>query len=466
MSTITRVGAGTAATANNGASVTPTVHASTAAGDMVFVFTSVRNSGTGVPVAPAGWTTLVLFGNVGTFARIWQAGDVVPAFTFTGGAAGDDTTAQSETWRGVSAEALLNVPTAATLLNPSGANIPYPALAVPKDRCLVFLCAWKQSDITTLSTPAGMTAAQTTTALAGNDAAVGLRYRIETTATDITGGTLTTTGGVSAISRAFLIALKPAASISVIVQDVYPTRVLVSVTDLTLGDAVAIYRSVAGVRTLVQGASSAAVTDPSFLRVDGTLPFGVAVTYVAVVNGVEYASAPATYTLAGGKVVVTDAISATASEVVIWAWPRKVRDRQATIFRPAGRNVVVSGNLSLPESDIELYTDAYSSTQSLVELIENTTQGIVQIRGPGPQYDGVDGFYAVTTYAERRFSQDGSDEKRIHELHIVEVDGWAAAFTALGFTYADLSAAYTGLTYANVAADYATYLLLAQADLS
>jgi hypothetical protein len=465
MSTITRIGAGTAATANNGASVTPVVHASTAAGDMVFVHTAVRNSGTGVPVAPAGWTTLVSFGNEALFARIWQASDVAPAFTFTGGAAGDDTIAQAETYRGVSAEGLLNIPTAATLLNGSAANIAYPALTVAKDRCLVFLLAWKQSDITTLTTPAGMTAAQLTTALVGNDEAAGWRFRIQTTATNIGAGTLTTTGGVAAISRAFALALKPAASISVIAQDVYPARTLISVTDLTLGDAVAIYRSVAGVRTLVQGATSAAVTDPSFLRVDAALPFGVPVSYVAVVNGIEYATAPVTYTLAGGKVAVTDAISALAAEVVIWAWPRKVRDRQATIFRPAGRNVVVSGNLSLPESDVELYTDAYSSTESLVELIENATQGIVQIRQPGG-YDGVDGFYAVTGYAERRYSQDGSDEKRIHELHIVEVDGWAAAFTALGFTYADLATAYTGLTYANVAADYATYLLLAQADLS
>lgn len=464
MSTITYVGAGTNATANN-ASVTPVVAAGTAAGDLVLVHASIRNSGTGVPNQPTGWATLALFGNEAIFGRIWQTSDVIPAITFTGGVANADTLAQTATWRGVSAEVLASVATSITQLNGSSVNIAYPGLTVPKDRHLVLLATWMQSGFSGATTPATMSVVGSqAVSTAGDDAGQVWRYVIQTTAANIASGTLTMTGSVAAISRALVLALKPAATLTVDQQDVYPPRVLVSVTDLTLGDAVAIYRSVSGVRSLVQGASSVSVVDPSFLRIDAELPFGVPVSYVAVVNGVEYTSAPVTYTLPGGKVVISDAISALAAEVVIWAWPRKSRNWQATVYRPAGRNVVVQGTVTDPESDIELYTDAYSSTENLVELLQNATQGIVQIRQPGG-YEGVDGHYAISGYGERRFSQDGSDEKRIHELHIVEVDGWAATFQALGFTYADLASVYSGLTYANVAADFPTYLKLSQAEL-
>lgn len=465
MSTITFVGAGTAATAVN-ASVSPTVHASTVDGDMVLIFASIRNSGAGVPVAPTGYATLLTFGNVAWFARVWQTGDTAtPTVTFTGGVVNADTIALILTYRGVSAEILQQVTASATQLNGSAQDIAFPALTVPKDRHLVLLGLWKQDEATGAGLPAGWTSAGgTLNVIAGDDALNFARYMIQTTATNTGSGTQTIVGGAAAISRATLLALKPAATLTVDQQDVYPPRVLVSVTDLTLGDAVFIYRSVSGVRSLVQGASSVSVTDPSFLRIDAELPFGVPVSYVAVVNGVEYTSTPVTYTLPGGKVVISDAVSALAAEVVIWAWPRKVRNWQATTYRPAGRNVVVQGTVSDPESDIELYTDAYSSTENLVELLQNATQGIVQIRQPGG-YEGVDGHYAVTGYSERRFAQDGSDEKRIHEVHIVEVDGWASAFVALGFTYADLASVYSGLTYANVAADFTTYLKLSQAEL-
>lgn len=253
--------------------------------------------------------------------------------------------------------------------------------------------------------------------------------------------------------------------ITVIQQAVYPPRTQITLSWLQAGDSVAIYRSVAGVRTLVQGASSTGVTDVAFFRIDGTLPFGVPVQYVGVISGAETISPPVTYTLPGGKVALSDPISALAAEVVIMSWPRKTRARNATVFKVNGENVVVMGDLVLPESDIELYTEAWSSTENLQELLENATQGIIMVRQPGG-YDGVDGFFAVTSYEEVRFSQDGSDDRRRHVLHLVEVTGYADAFQALGFTYADLATIYTGLTYANLAADYATYIALTQADLS
>lgn len=466
MATITFVNAGTNATGNN-TSVTPGLPAGLAVDDLIVIHASIRSSGTGVPVQPSGWFTLVSFGNVALFGRFYQAADTMPAVAFTGGAAGDDTLGQSAAWRGVSKEAALTLAASATQLNGASLNILYPGLTVPKDRHLVLYSGWMQDDFasTNIAPPTTLAIGSIATSTAGNDAGQFWRYVIQTTLANVISGSVTITGGTSVISRSILAALKPAASITAVQQDVYPPRVQVSVTDLTLGDVVVLYRSVAGVRTLVQGGTSAGVTDPSFLRIDASLPFGVPVTYIAVVNGIEYSTSPVTYTLTGGKVAVSDAISALAAEVIIWAWPEKARERQATVFRPGGRNVVVSGRLSLPEQDVELYTDAFSSTEQLVEVLENATQGIVQIRQPGG-YEGVDGFYAVTAYAEVRHSQDGSDEKRRHRLHLVEVDGWAATFQALGFTYGDLATVYTGLTYANLAADFATYLLLQQGDFS
>lgn len=469
MATITFVAAGTNATGNN-APVQPGLPAGVVSGDLLLIHVSIRNSGVGVPIQPSGWFTLMQVvaaaRNVAVFGRFYVPGDVMPTIAFSAGVANADTLAQSAAFRGVSREVAAQLTALATQLNGASLNVDYPALSLGgKDRHLVLLSGWMQDDFTAVSAnPAGSTLIGTiATSTAGDDAGQFWRYIIQTTAADITAGTVTITGGTSVISRTMIGALKPAASIATVLQDSWPPRVQIVVTDLTLGDAVSIYRSVSGVRTLVLGATSTAVTDPSFLRIDASVPFGVPVTYVAVVNGVEYTSGPVTYTLPGGKVALSDAVTALAAEVVIHAWPSKRRERQATTFRPGGRNVVVSGALSRPTGEIELYTDAYSSVLNLIALLDGATQGIIQIRQPGG-YNGVDGFFAVIGYEEKRFSQDGTDNRRWHVLQVVEVDGWAAAFTALGYTYADQTTKYTGLTYANLAADFATYLLMSQGD--
>lgn len=262
-----------------------------------------------------------------------------------------------------------------------------------------------------------------------------------------------------------------AVAITVTEQDVWPTRVLVSVTGLTVtgsADSVDVYRETGGERTAVRGGSTAAVTDPSFLVVDAELPFGVPIKYIAVVDGTtEYSTSLTTYTLDGGNVALTDAINGEAAEVVILAWDEKRLQRQATVFKVGGRNVVISGDLGMFEGDVELYTETTSSRDSLMSLLESATEGVIQIRQSYDKaYDGVDSYVSVLGVAERRYSQDGSDPRRIFTLSVAEVESWAPLLHAQGFTYADLEAAYTGLTYANLASNYATYLALAQADLS
>ncbi len=231
-------------------------------------------------------------------------------------------------------------------------------------------------------------------------------------------------------------------AITAVEQDTWPPRVLVSVTGLTVGDAVELYRQTGGQRTQVRAGESAAVADSSFLRTDAELPFGVPVTYVAVVNGdIEYATAATTYALPGGKVAVTDAITGDSAETVIMAWPDKARTRQASTFDVGGRTVVVSGPMGQPTSDVEFYAASTAALDDLVSVLSTATGGVVQVRQPGG-YAGIDSYLAVLSVSERRFSQDGSDPRRTVSAEVAEVEGWAPALEARGTTLQDIADTY------------------------
>lgn len=233
-----------------------------------------------------------------------------------------------------------------------------------------------------------------------------------------------------------------AVAITATEQDSWPPRVLVSVTGLTVSDSIELFRVVSGERSAVRAGSDDAVADTSFLRTDAELPFGTPVTYLAVVNDSdEYSTSATTYTLDGGKVAVTDAINGNAAEVVISAWDEKARQRQASVFKVGSRNVVVAGDLGMFEGDIELYTETTSTHDNLVATLTEATEGTIQIRQPGG-YDGVDSYVAVLGYTDRRWSQDGSDQRRIFTLNVAEVEGWAPALEAQGFTLQDIADTY------------------------
>lgn len=462
--TITFVAAGAAVTGNN-APLNPPAPAGVQAGDLVVIPASIRNSGTGSVNTPDGWEKNSI-GNLAVLSRIWQPADAMPTVTFGSGAANADTIAQALAFRGVSTDQVF-ASAGTTQLNGSAQNIAYPALTIDSDNFALLMFLWKQDDASAYSTPAGWTAVGMTSTTTGDDASIGLYYQIQTTATDISSGSVTVTGGASAISRAFFIGVKQAAAITAVEQDAYPPRVLVSVTGLTIGDDVQVYRSVAGVRTLVRAGEATDVTDPAFLVLDAELPFDIPVSYIATVGSAEYATAPVTYGLPGGKVALSDAVTGLSAEVVISAWPSKPRTRDSTVFAVGGRNVVVSGELGMfGESNIELTLDQWSSVENVLNLVENATEGVVQIRRPLSVYEGVDAYVSVLNVDEQRYSQDGSDPRRKLVLSVVETESWPAELEAIGFTYADLEALYTGLTYVDLRTDYATYLDLAQADLT
>lgn len=261
-------------------------------------------------------------------------------------------------------------------------------------------------------------------------------------------------------------------AISADLQDSWPPRMQVTVTGLTLGDDVVLTAIDNGVRRLLRGGLVSDVTDTSVIRIDAELPFAVPVRYEARVGfGSTVLTDPQTVTLPGGKVALTDAITGLAAEVVILAWPERTRDRDAAVYRVENsegrqRSVVVSRGLGQRAGAAELFTETTAAAESLETLLEQCTQGVFQVRQPGG-YDRVDGYFVALQAAERRFSQDGTDQRRTWALQLQEVDGWSDDLEASGYTLQDLADLYAGQTLADLATDYTgqTLLDLAQADL-
>ena len=461
--TITFVGAGTPATGNN-APVTPVPHASTQPGDLVLLFASIRNSGTGTVNDNGFWDFWVVGGaNAKIYGKTWHTGDVIPAVTFTGGVANADTIAQVLTFRGAE---LTRPLTGIEQLNGSAQNIAYPAFDVTSDGQALVLYVWKQDDNTSVSTPAGFTSASATSTTTGDDASQATWYQIQTTATDLTSGSVTVTGGAAAISRSLLVSLRPAATLTVTEQNVYPPRAGIAMSGMTLGDQLDIYRVVAGVRTLIRGGHVDQVTDPGYFVVDAELPFGIPVSYVAVINGtVEYISATTTYSLPDDHPVLTDAITGLSAEIVIMAADDKVYSRDSARFRVGGRNLVVSAPFGQAEGRYQLFFETTVGRENLMDLLESATEGVVQLRTAlTGVYEDEDAYLAVDQITVSRYSQDGSDPRRLVTIDYAEVEAWADELLATGFTYGDVEAFYSGITYASAAGDFATYLDAVQGD--
>jgi hypothetical protein len=247
-------------------------------------------------------------------------------------------------------------------------------------------------------------------------------------------------------------------AIAVQTQDVWPPRVQVSVTGLTVGDDLAVYRVVAGARSLLRGSSVDDIGDTALVVVDAELPFGVPVSYVATVDvDTEYATAPTTYTLPGGMAALTDAITGLSAEVAVGAADPQTYSRDSSRFRVGGRNIMVSGPAGQAESSYEFAVTTTEALEDLLTLLAGATEGIVQLRQPGG-YVGFDGYLAVDGWQVGRLSQDGRDQKRKIVVDYAEVDGWPPLLEARGFSYGDVATFYTGLTYADASADFATYL--------
>lgn len=210
-STITFGAAGTASTGSSG-SRTPGLPAGAASGNLILIFASTRNSGTGTVDTPANWTRLGIFPsscNAQVFARIYDGVWSMPTVTFTGGAANEDTIAQSASLPGKWHSTSNILIGAASCLNASAQDITYPGVSRPNaDNCIAIYFGWKQDDYTSVATIASATEIQEASTAAGNDASQIWDYVIQTAAAAIPSGTFVVTGGAAAISRGALAFLR------------------------------------------------------------------------------------------------------------------------------------------------------------------------------------------------------------------------------------------------------------------
>jgi hypothetical protein len=205
--TISFVSAGADAHDANAAgtsTVTPGLPGSMVAGDLMLLYSAIRNSGIGVPVAPAGYTTLLISGNIGLFGKIHSGSEAAPVCSFTGGAANATVSAVMAAFRNAGIALIAQ----ASQLNASAQNIARVGLVVPASNCLIIGLAWKQSVATTIGLGVGYTAeiGEYSSAL-GDDQVIKWDYVAQTAPVDIGSGSHTVTGGVSAISRSAAVAI-------------------------------------------------------------------------------------------------------------------------------------------------------------------------------------------------------------------------------------------------------------------
>jgi len=253
-------------------------------------------------------------------------------------------------------------------------------------------------------------------------------------------------------------------------QAVYPPRVLLSATGLVAGQLVTIGRVPAGdtVRTPVRGADETTMTTSALVRADGEAPFGVSLTYWLTINGVDVDFETVSLTLPGGNVVVSDAISADAVELVISSWPEKDYDIPGNVYTVGGRNILVSQPGGGFTGTIEFFVDTDDARTAVVALLRGATSGIVQLRQAGP-YNGVDAYLGITRVNEVRFSQDGTDDRRLVVADVVEVGPWGGTLESSTFTLQDIANHYAGGTLQDIADDFAatpTLLAIALGDFS
>lgn len=457
------VSTGAAAHADNAAVVPALPTSGVALKDTFVLVCAIRNTA-GTVTAPSSWT--LLYSNGGSHFRVYARendGSVTaPTVTPSGGAAGDTVSAFVTCVRGVHPSALA---ISAGLANASAQNIAYPTVLPPRNGSLAMVLGWKQDDWTSVATLAGMTELAEPSSTLGNDQGLVADAVVQTTAASVAAGSFVVTGGAAAISKGASLVFNSRPDITVTEQDAWPPRVLISITGLTVGDQLTIYRNTGTAATVIRGGSVVA-TDTAYVVVDAELPFGVPVSYSVLVNNtILTSSASVTYTLPGGKVAVSDAISGSAVEVIVGKWPSQEFEPDASVFKVGGRNVVVSGDLGMWEADIELVTTDTTGAEALESLFRNATAGVLQFRQPGG-YWNFDCYVALTSYRRSLFNEDWTDPKRKHSIHVVQVEAWAATLLARGFTYGDMTDAYTGLTYANLATDFSTYLAVAQGDYS
>ncbi len=230
------IAAGTPVHGDN-ASLQPT-HPSHVEGDLLIVYCAIRSSGVANPNTPAGYTTLVADNNHRVFAKYAaSAAEPAPTVTFSGGSAGDTTSAVSIRVSGVQ----ITVLNSKTQINGSAQDIAFPAYVIEDNVQLLQFC-WKQDDYTSVAVGGGMTEVVEASSITGNDQSLYVaRGPVASNPTPIPAASHVVTGGAAAISRVILFTVPR------------------GVADLT------VTRSVNGVVTSHAQGATVQITDPEVL---------------------------------------------------------------------------------------------------------------------------------------------------------------------------------------------------------
>ncbi|WP_426568084.1 hypothetical protein [Streptomyces canus] len=237
------------------------------------------------------------------------------------------------------------------------------------------------------------------------------------------------------------------ADLDVSAQTVFPPRNLVSLTGLADDDieTVTLYRQVGTARTTLRAASAVDVTgDNDLLRVDAEQPFGVPLTYVAVLTDVhgtmwEATSSPITSTVDSD--VISDAVRGVGAAVVIQAWPDKKRSRDASVFNVGGRIVAVSRPRSGAQATVTVRTLTAEDGDALQTVLDGATEGVILIRKQTTT-EGVDNHLAVVSDSEDR---TWYNQVRYWQLEAYETEPWPDSMEAAGYTLQDIADNYTSL---------------------
>jgi hypothetical protein len=205
--TITFISAGTAAHGNN-ASVVPGMPATIQRGDLLLVLAAIRNSPTGNPDVPTGYTQLLNASNMRLFGKIYDGSESAPTVNFSDGVANATTSAQMAAFRNVT----LSVVTSANQLNGSAANIAFPAIAsgAMEDNTLVLFLGWREQDWTSVDTIAGATEIGDPSTGTGDNQGIVWDFIVRGPAASVGAGSFVVNGGVNGISRGAVTVLRHA----------------------------------------------------------------------------------------------------------------------------------------------------------------------------------------------------------------------------------------------------------------
>lgn len=284
--------------------------------------------------------------------------------------------------------------------------------------------------------------------------------------------TLTATLSASTVGIAGMLRLREAsAAITATAQSTaFPPRILASVTGMEAEGIVSasIYRVQASVRTAVRASSGVDVAGAdALLRVDGSQPFGTAVSYQADLTDVGgwtwTISSTGTVTstistLINGTPadVVSDEITGLGAIVRIEAPLDRARTRNTTTFAVGSRAIIVGLPRSPPTATVTVRTQDDDSGDALQGVLDSATEGTLLIRC-GTTNPRIDGYYTLTDDTE---SPNWYDEYRWWALTTVQTEAWPDALVAAGFDLQDIADNYS--TLQDIANANASLLLLAQ----